>query len=679
MWSRVPAPARAAVGGLAGAAGWFALQPVLAVMPPAVRFFTGWILFTFGPGLAITAPLTRGDDRLRQTVLALGVGAAASAAIADVLGRLHLAAWFPVSTFACGGAAAAVWRRPSARKIERADIAAATAIVAIALLTGGIAYAHRTAEDRGGLQLYGDYDSLDLAYYASITSEATHTIPPTAPYYAGRGLNYAYYPQLVPAMLHRFLAVPVTGMYFGYLWPSLLALAGLTGYVFVRTLAPPVAAFVSMAWLMVGGDFSYLAAWALPHANVDWDYVLWPTNFLSPTMEVLHFNSWTPSLPLFFGVLTAGTEAVRRSSLGWAVLGGLLLAVLFQFKPFAFLVLAGALTAAAAAAWLFSTHRRVVRPYVTILGIGAICALPFAWRAFALYADRRSELRIDFFLLPQRMLIKLDLADTFHAMAARVLPESLTRPVVVAAATVVFLIIGPALRWIGVPALVRALTGTRSADAAGDPWRLLAWVALVGIATPFVLVTEPYHDTLQFYQAGLYALWVFAGTSLVAWARPRGRAGTAIAIAAVAMTLPSSVHYLARKWRDDGRPPLTVLDAPARLAADYLRGRDPQTTVVLHDRPLEPSLLPVVAGRRVVLAWARYAVGSEERLADVEAFYASADGDPDRALALLQRYRVSHVIVRARRDRVHPAVLARLLPVLRADDLTLYAVPAGLP
>ena len=60
----------------------------------------------------------------------------------------------------------------------------------------------------------------------------------------------------------------------------------------------------------------------------------------------------------------------------------------------------------------------------------------------------------------------------------------------------------------------------------------------------------------------------------------------------------------------------------------------PETTVILHDRPLAPSLTTIVAGRRIVLGWdVRYsAVGGEDRLRDVNAFFGSSRGNRTRLL-----------------------------------------------
>ena len=166
-----------------------------------------------------------------------------------------------------------------------------------------------------GVVLYGDYDSADLGYYASEAAEASHTVPPMAAYYSGHRLNAAYYPHLVLGMVHRFAAVPVLSMYYRYAWPTFLSLTALTAFMLVRLLASSGVALLAVVLILVGSDFSYLAAWLLPHAAVDWDYLLWPTNFLSPTMQVLQFSTWTPSMPVFFTVLFAIVRGIQRSAL----------------------------------------------------------------------------------------------------------------------------------------------------------------------------------------------------------------------------------------------------------------------------------------------------------------------------------------------------------------------------
>jgi len=236
------------------------------------------------------------------------------------------------------------------------------------------------------------------------------------------------------------------------------------------------------------------------------------------------------------------------------------------------------------------------------------------------------------------------------------------------------LIVGVGGRGLGAPGVWRAIRGGTGPDASS--WRLLAWGVVAGILIPCIIATDPYVDTLQFYLTGLYLMWIFTAAALIAFARARPLAGALAIALAIALTLPSSLHYLARKWTDAERPPRASLSRAEVAIADYLRTCDAEKTVILHDRPLAPSLMTIVAERRIVLGWdTRYsAVGGEDRLRDVNAFYASADGEPGGAMETLRRYEVTHVIVRAHDDHVHPAVLERLQRILQFPEVALYAV-----
>jgi hypothetical protein len=145
---------------------------------------------------------------------------------------------------------------------------------------------------------------------------------------------------------------------------------------------------------------------------------------------------------------------------------------------------------------------------------------------------------------------------------------------------------------------------------------------------------------------------------------------------AVASTLPSSIHYLTRKWADNQRSPIAALSRGEAVVASQLAATDPEGTVFLNDSPLAPSLMTIVSGRRTVLAWGHpyYAVGSDARARDVNSFYGSANATADLAIDVLRRYHVTHVVVHPDRDRVHPGVLAYLRPVVQFPDAVLYEV-----
>ncbi|HXI31567.1 MAG TPA: hypothetical protein VNG89_24185 [Vicinamibacterales bacterium] len=666
---------RLAIGGLAGACAWPLIGMAAPWLPEPLRFLIGWSVFTIGSGFVVAGAVSRDLDALTRAVVMLAAGSAAAPVAIDLLGRAHLLAVFPYVAAALAGAcaASAAGRDERAPRVDPRDAVVCAALVALAAALGAVVFWHRLSIGGDGIRLFGDYDSADISWYAAVASEASHTVPPTASYYSGHQLNAAYYAHLVAAMVHRFWSVPVLSIFFRYAWPTYVSLTAATAFVLVRLLASRAVAALAVVLILFGSDFSYLAAWFLPHAAVDWDYLLWSTNFLSPTMQVMHFSTWSPSLPVYLAAIFAIVRAVQTRSWGWVALGGFLIGILFEFKPFAWVVLMGALGASAVfAGGDWDARRRFAGTIVA----GVVCSLPFIWGAATLDpADRRTQLVIDFFMLPKRMLIKIDLTREFLREARRLAPlPSLRTPIFVLLATIVFLLVGIGVRWLGVPAMWRAIRAKGGGDAAG--WRLLAWTVVSGIAVPFVLTTNPYVDTLQFYLAGLYVMWIFAAYALVTYAR-RHPAGGAIAIAAALVAaFPSSGHYVAWKWTEQARPPRVSLTAAEVAVAERLRAFDPETTVVLHDRPLSPSLTTIVSARRIVLGWdVRYsAVGGEERLRDVNRFYNSAAGEPGPALEILRKYHVTHVIVR-QEDHVHPEVLAMLTPVFEQPGVVLYAVP----
>src|SRR5207237_3770192 len=129
------------------------------------------------------------------------------------------------------------------------------------------------------------------------------------------------------------------------------------------------------------------------------------------------------------------------------------------------------------AAALFSFDDAPPRRRLAItVSLAALFTMPFVLGILTLHGDQRSRLLLDGFLLPQRMLIKLDLTAAFANLANRIAPvAALSRPVFLAMATIVFLLVGPGVRWVGAPGVWRGIRGT--ADPRG-PWRRIAWCAV---------------------------------------------------------------------------------------------------------------------------------------------------------------------------------------------------------
>ena len=306
-------------------------------------------------------------------------------------------------------------------------------------------------------------------------------------------------------------------------------------------------------------------------------------------------------------------------------------------------------------------------------------------------ADRRSQLVIDFFLLPKRMLIKLGLVEPFEALAARIMPiwRPCGRRCSARSRRSSFSSSAPASAGSARPA-----SGARSGPPAfarpsaelrrgrrgrGRPaWRLLGWCVVAGLGIPFVLTTQPYVDTINFYLTGLYVMWIFTAAALVRFAQRHGTAGRA----AVVWPFSPCCRRLCISWAASGttptRPPRASLSHGELLVAQYLKTTDPETTVLLHDRPLAPSLMTVISERRIVLGWdVRYsAVGGEDRLNDVNFFlrvgrWRSRRGvrDPAPLSASRTCWFAGKAIACTR------PCSSGLTLLMRSGDVSLYAVP----
>jgi hypothetical protein len=164
-----------------------------------IRFVVYFLTFTFGPGAAATLWLTRSLDLPRRLVVALGAGVAASAVLIDILGRLGWLGAFPYLAAASAIVALwSLWRRPRPTPPSPPDIgawmvrdiAACGVILALAIGTGAVVFAHRLTVDANQTAVYGDYDS-SIRLLRRHFCRSVHTVPPTA-HYAGRELNYVH-------------------------------------------------------------------------------------------------------------------------------------------------------------------------------------------------------------------------------------------------------------------------------------------------------------------------------------------------------------------------------------------------------------------------------------------------------------------------------------------------------
>jgi hypothetical protein len=662
---------------LCGMAAWFCWLQALPRVPVGLRVIVAFGVFVLGPGATAARLFTRRADRLERAIVPLGSGLVTAATVAYLLGMLGALRLFPWVAAALTGLAVhgAITGTPATNRPDRRAILACVLVAALAGGAGAVAYAKRLTITTESVIVNGDYDSYDSSYYAAMSSELATHVPPEAPFYAGHRLNFSYHPQLVLGMIYRFGAVPLIDLYFRYAWPVFLIMGALTMFMFVRRITMDAVALLAVCLLLLGSDLSYIAALFFRQRPY-WDNLLWSTNWMTPGAEMLYFNPWTLALCVLFLGLWALVHAEdideRRGLLASCVCFGSLV----QFKPFAFASVMVALLGVMVSGGVDRTTKR----RLAMVGVGSLAVgFPYLISVAAHYQDSQSVLALGngyVDVLPDIVMRQLGLGTVLAPMARALGVEWGTWPATLlplVAANVLFFVGGVGIRLVGVPAVWRAIRAGRD----GQPvWPVMAWMIVTGVASPLLLISHPYHQTFQFLHLSLYLLWIFV--ALTVFDRTRGQPWRrAVVIAAVILsTTPSTLHYLLVKWSDD-RHPFVSVDADALTVVDYLRREDPDHTVLIQHYPDRPFFISLLAERRTVLAWARYARDSAPLRAEIDAFFDSARGDPTGARSILTRHHVTHVLETVGSDHIHPDLLRSLRPLVITPAFRLYAVPPG--
>jgi hypothetical protein len=666
----------------AGLVVWWLWHDWGSASPIPVRVVVSWMLFVIGPGCCVVGALMPRSTRFERLLAGGGAGLVASAVLAHAIGIAGATSAFPWIASALAGLGVRLLAAAprSDRHVRRTEAMAAVVVMLVAISVGVIAYAHRLSPGgHGALVVNGDYDSYDSSYYAAMSAElANHRLPPESPFYAGHALAYSYYPQLVLAMVHRHGGVSLLDLYFRYAWPILIAMAALAVLLCVSRVASLTVGVLAAVLLLVGSDLSYVFAVFFRHAR-DWDDLIWSNNLLTPGAEMLTFNPWAPALCVLFtglwGLARAegGVDEKDRARGGHAglVLASVCFGILVQFKPFAFAaVMAGLL---ATVVQLRAARERARRMAAVAAGALAVSAPHLIWIAQR-YDDSQAVLSLGFGYGMLSTVVPAQLGiDGQLGHAAAFLGGGPGAYLVAILAGAVFLGAGLGARLLGLAAVVRALRA-RSSD--GTVWRLLAWIVVAGAASPLFVVTQPYHQTFHVFHLSLFVLWLFVAREIIDATRAHAWRRAAIIVAVLACATPSTLHYLQDKWTD-GERPFAYVGIGEQLVAERLRAEPPGTVLLAH-YPDRPSLISILAERRVVLAWARYARNVAPLQAEIDDFFQSEHRSFGEAQSLLARSGATHLLETVGIDHINPELLARLAPVVSTGSLRLYEIPPPL-
>ena len=668
------------IGAGAGLASWLITLAAARLLPHTIAFYGSALAFAFGPGAVALTPLARHLRGAERIALACAFGIVLAPALISILLVLRAGFLFPPIAFAAAGIALVWWHeRPAlpALPAERLWYILLPLLVAAASLwvNGG-----RLSTTGDQTSIYGDYDTLDLTYYAAIAAEINHTtaFPPASPFYSGHRIIYSYYPLTFLGAVQRFTGVPMLETFLWLGWPFFGGVAAAALFAFARRLGSVPFAVTTTVLVFSGASLAYIAAWIEP-SMVSLDPLIWSSMFLAPSAEWLFFNPWAPSLAVTSLGLYAVTRLSGEGSAVWMAVAAFAFGSLFMFKSFAFVVVVPAL-AIATTVWLVRRVPQWWRLAIVTAGTGLV-ALP--WLLVILPYNRQENrgavIGFERLWLVRRMLFKTDLTEPLADWVSRHVGADPHQWILLTFATLFFLLGSLGLRWLGVVHLLRGAVATASFRM----WTPLAWVVLLGIAIPFFVTFAPFPNQIQPHMFAMFAFWPFAARLLWSPSAPFSWGRGLASLAVILLSMPATVHYASVTHRASSGTPLDTYGPADSEIIRTLRPLSSTTTMLLQSNPVWPSIYTIESGRHVALGWSSYVSGDfspevEALTARIAAFFGAPDRPGSEDLSLLKEQRVTHIIERTTRDRLHPNVVTQLQLVVGGPDVRLYRVPANL-
>jgi hypothetical protein len=500
--------------------------------------------------------------------------------------------------------AALLWPRPPWRAAPGSGLAGAVApFLAVVALLAATQYPFNRVLRNGDFLLDAG-EAPDTAFYVAVAWELSASYPPQAPALAGIPMDYHLGPHLVRGAAMRWAAIhPYDAI--SRFDDTFLALALiLVLRAAARTLKAPPAAVALVSWAPLATDFSFVYAL---HPNARWWSFLCGSNLLH---SLFFARSTIFALTAALGAVVAYGRHRAGEGRGWLGLA----VVLALGLPFFNIFLASLVLAGLGLAWLRCPDQRplALLAVATALGI----ALP---------------LLTPHIVSPRVALDPLGAVQRTQALLG--LPE--LSGVALVAGGLLWIVAALGLRFVGVPKAFAAALSTES------PAVVLGTVALLG--WPLRLLIHINADG-RFDEAAYFAehsgavLWLFTALALAPLlARVPSR--TAAVAFLAALSLPSTVEYLARKVAlDPERIPARAVQAMRTLEG----ASRPGDVVLVRPSAELPPLPMVLIGRRAfyseyMRSLRQFAPRAElhRRRALLRAFFRTTD--PREALSLARQ------------------------------------------
>ena len=541
----------------------------------------------------------------------------------------------------------------------------------------------------GGMTFVGKPS--DIAFHLSIAHELTHSIPPQAPFLAGRPLGYHCGMDLLAAMLARMAGVSVLDSTVRFIPTLLLAMTVLAVFSFSRAwLGSGTWASLCAFLVPLGEDFSFVPG-LITGSDGFWcrEFFGMPTIFSLYTM-----NPMVSAVGVLFAGLFCLDKYWRGSGRNWGILAAFLFAVVMEYKAFATPHIVGALGVAGLVYLLLYRDRRLLRVWALTL----LLATPLVLHSvLGARADSGTWIRLEPWPYVLEAVEQVGLLQTTVGREIDSLFQGddfslLGLGAFALLALPAYLVGSLGVRVLGIPTLFRGLFSP--SPNAGLRFFLSLFCILGPLATLTLTVTpwgypssSQYNNAVWFYVQSKYVLWVLA----LEWVRQtlagrRWQWQLVAAAAIILLSLPSSLQFF---WKLSSQPATALTSSELRLV-DAMGGHCTDGQVVQARQHAANYLVVLTPCRVPVLGiYPRYFVSwfeLAERKADSEQFWSDWNEGTMRT-DILERYSTEYIVIDARegdaltvgqagpgRDGLMPADPVILVPFYHNVDFVVYRV-----
>ena len=514
----------------------------------------------------------------------------------------------------------------------------------------------------------------DVFFHLAIANELTHSIPPQAPIFAGRPLNYHYGMDLTVAMFESATGLTTQDLLLRLVPTLFLVLSIVSVYCFARAWLNSGYFGALVAFLVFfGEDFSFFPGLLLGEKG-DWSVRF----FNVPTVLSLFFtNAMLPAVGLLFVGLFCLRNYLRERSRSWLFLSAFLFVGLVEVKLFTAVHIMCCLGIGAIAYLLIFRKTELFK----VAALTAILTAPLVLSVF-LHNRSGADLITTFSPWPyvSIAMTRFGLKGWFSGVFAFTL-----------VALPIYLIGCLGLRVIAVPRIVR--TTFRPNPESPLRFVLAIFVVLGAIITLLCRVVpassvNSYNNSVWFFAQSKYVAWLFAveliqrfyGRVSLQSGRP-ALIGLGVTAVTLALTIPATVQHFALELNSErvyGKSANSVqryTRATLEVVDSINTNAQPGDVLLADETLLEPVL--ALTKCRVPLGYFSNFLVSHEDFATrqrAEAAFWKAWKQGEVVSAILREANVRYIVFDKQLEGIPSALPANLIEVFSNSEYALLRV-----